>query len=128
MAASVKALSLGSFVGSDATQKMQRVYFQVTATGNYPGTPGDTLDLTPLGAISGYPPLLVDISSQNPAGASGYQYEYNPGATTPTQANGKFQVLASGASGAPNADIGAVAYPAGVLNDVIVGFADFIRL
>lgn len=116
------------FDGVDNTQKIQRVYFEVTAAGNYAGAPGDTLDFTKLGDLvkSDFGPVFVAMKSQNPAGSSGYDYEYIPDANR-TLAGGKFQVL-QGANGAPNADIGAGAYPAGVTGDTIIGYADFIRV
>lgn len=117
------------FGGTDFTGKIERVYFQVTpanAPSNYPGPAGDTLDLT-LGGIvhSGYAPIFVVIQSIKAGGVSGYGYDYLPG-TTP--ANGTMQVTQCAGAGAPMADIGAGNYPAGVLADSIVGYADFLRL
>src|SRR6185503_2479542 len=116
-----------SFLGGDNTQKLRRVYFKVVASNNYAGAPGDPMDFTTLGELphSQYPPVLVVMQSQNPAGAGGYKYQYIPNAN-PTLANGTFQVL-KGQAG-PDIDIGAGAYPAGVTGDTIVGYADFIRL
>jgi|ERR1700722_1494506 len=128
MSAKVAPLtSLAPFDGTDTTMKMLRIYFTVAPLGNYAAL-GDTLDFTLLGdlLISGYVPVFVYIQSASSGGVSGYEYAYTP-AAVPTLANGKFQVL-QGANGAPNADIGAGAYPAAVLADTIVGYADFLRL
>jgi hypothetical protein len=118
----------GSFNGVDNDQKIARVYFTVTPSGNYPAL-GDPMDFTALGDVimSGQPPLFVAIQSAKSGGASGYQYSYNPGNPS-TQANGKFQVLQNGAGTSPNADIGAGAYPAGVTGDTIIGYVEFPRL
>lgn len=117
------------FGGTDMTQKIERVYFQLTpsnAPTNYPGPAGDLCDLT-LGGIvhSGYAPIFVVIQSIKAGGVSGYGYDYQPG-TTP--ANGTVQVTQCAGGSAPMADIGAGNYPAGVLADNIIGYADFLRL
>jgi hypothetical protein len=86
----------------------------LVATVNY-GAP-DTLDLS---SIPGLPtdvvPDYADINSAKNL-PSGYIYQYVPGATLATC---KVAVSQSGGAAAPNADIGAGAYPAGVLADVI---------
>lgn len=117
------------FRGIDNSQAIIRVYFTVTPAGNYAAL-GDTMDFTSLGDLikSDYAPLLVVILSAKSGGASGFLYSYNPGTT---MANGKFQLLAASgnaAGAAPFEDFPAGAYPAAVLADTIVGFADFIRL
>ena len=127
---SVKLAALSTptpFQGVDTTKSVERVYFTVTASGNYAGTPGDTMDFTNLGDLikSGQPPIFVAMQSANKAGASGYSYEYIPNTTL---ANGYFQVLQCANAAAPMADIGAGAYPAGVTGDTILGYADFLRL
>lgn len=120
--------TIPAFDGGDNTQKIRRIYFKVVASGAYLGAPGDVMDFTTLGDFphSEYAPIFVAMSSANPAGASGYDYQYTPNAA-PTLANGSFQVL-KGNGAAPNVDIGAGAYPAGVTGDTIIGYADFIRL
>jgi hypothetical protein len=109
-----------SFLGGDNTSKVHRIYFQVVPTGNYAAL-GDTLDLSVLNPASSYVPLWVDIHSAAGGGSPAFWYGYLPGTT---QLNGKFQVKV----GATAVDIGAIAYPAGVLADTIVGYADFVRL
>lgn len=121
-----------AFGGHDNTQKVERLYFTVVAANapaNYPGTPGDVLDFTQIGegVKSSAAPIFVQIQSARSAGNSGYFYEYIPNAA-PTQANGKMQVMQCGGAAAPLADIGAGNYPAGVLGDTIVGYADFLRV
>lgn len=117
------------FKGGDNTQKVRRVYFQVTPSGNYPGTPGDPMDFTTLGEEphSGYAPIIVFMVSAKSGGTSGYTYAYSPGNPS-SQTNGFFQVLVNAAATNPDGDLGAGAYPAGVLADTILGYADFIRL
>jgi hypothetical protein len=118
-----------SFRGGDNTQKLRRVYLQITCTGNYAGAPGDAMDFTTLGEIphSSYAPVFALFTSLNPSGNSGYFYSYVP-AATPTLSNGFFQVLRCGGVNTVLADLGAGAYPAGVTGDTIVGYVDFIRL
>lgn len=118
----------GSFDGKDNSQKLERIYFTVVATGNYPAL-GDPMDFTTLGGqvYSGRPPLFVFMQSANSAGASGYDYVYTPSAV-PTQSNGKFQVMQCPGAAGPMVDLGAEAYPAAILNDVIIGYAEFPRL
>jgi hypothetical protein len=115
------------FPGADNTQKLLFVYFSVTPAGNYAAL-GDTLDLTALAdAIKSQAqaPLDVNIKSFNPAGNSGFIYQYVPGTDN---SNGKFQVLTSnGAAPNPLVDLGAGAYPGPVLTDVILGCAVFVR-
>jgi hypothetical protein len=127
MSASVAALSTPTpFGGVDTTKALERIYVQITALGNYAAL-GDTLDLTVLGDLikSGYLPIFYYLQSQKAGGVSGYEYCYVPGTTL---ANGKFQVLQCAGAGNPMLDIGAGAYPAGVLADTIIGFFDFLRL
>ena len=116
------------FDGTDTTRKMERVYFQVTPAGNYAAL-GDTLDFTGLGDLvkSEYAPVFCQIQSQNPAGNSGYLYSYQPDSTR-SLSLGKFQVQQCAGAGSPAADIGAEAYPAAVLADTIIGYADFLRV
>ena len=130
MSASVATLSTPTpFGGVDTTKSIERIYVQVTPTNavNYPGAPGDTLDLTVLGDLikSGQLPVFAELQSIKSTGATGYEYRYIPGTTL---ANGTFQVLQCAAAGNPMADIGAGAYPAAVLADTIVGYIDFLRL
>lgn len=115
--------SAASFGGVDAGQNLLYIYFSVAAAGLYVGN-GDVLDLTALGDVlkSSRPPLQVTLQ-----GNAGYFYSYKK-AAVPTQANGKFQVSQCAGAGAPAADIGAGAYPAGVLADVITGCAIFPRV
>lgn len=114
------------FLSEDNTQRIHRIYFQVIASGTYAGVPGDPMDFTTLGDFthSQYPPILVQMLSANPLGASGYVYSYTSGTTS---ANGKFQALKGNGTNQMQ-DIGAGAYPAGVSGDTIIGYADFIRL
>ena len=121
-----------AFDGTDSNQKIRRVYFQVTPSNNpanYAGAPGDTMDFTTLGDIikTEFPPLVVIMYSAKSGGSSGYDYNYVPNAV-PTLQNGTFQVLQCGGATAPMADIGAGAYPAGVLGDTVIGYADFLKL
>lgn len=118
-----------AFQGDDNTQRIHRVYVKVACAGNYAGAPGDPLDFTVLGDLlkSGYAPIWAEFNSSNPAGDSGYFYEYTP-AANPTLSNGFFQVLRCGGANATLADLGAGAYPAGVTGDTIIGYVDFIRL
>jgi hypothetical protein len=115
------------FGGVDTTKAVERVYFSVTPAGAYAGAPGDVMDFTALGDLikSGQPPIFVIMQSAKKTGNTGYFYEYVPNTTL---ANGFFQVLQCAGAGAPAADIGAGAYPAGVTGDSIIGFADFLRL
>lgn len=114
--------------GTDTTKGFERVYFQITPSANYPAL-GDPLDFTTLSdqIISGQPPQFVVIQSAKTAGVSGYFYAYTPGNPS-TQAAGKFQVLQAPGAAGPLVDLGAEAYPAGVLADNIIGYADFPRL
>jgi hypothetical protein len=114
------AVAGSPFGGGDNTSKMHRIYFTVTPSGNYAAL-GDTLDLSGLNPASSYPPVWVDIHSAAGGGSPAFWYGYCPGTT---QLNGKFQVKV----GATAVDIGAIAYPAGVLADTIIGYADFLRL
>ena len=114
-----------SFSGLNAGQKIIRAYVKITPTGTYTAN-GDTLDLTVLSVPSSYAPIGGVLWSANPAGASGYDYQLLPAASSPTQANCKFQVM-KGNGVNPNVDIGAGAYPAGVTSDTIVGFVEFIK-
>ncbi len=117
--------------GIDNSQSLIIVAFKVTPSNspaNYLAL-GDTLDLTPLiaaGVASGQIPLFVIIESYLSTGASGFVYQYLPGTTIK---NGKFQVMTSnGAAPNPLVDLGAGAYPAGVLTDTIKGLAFFVRI
>lgn len=117
------------FLGADNGQDIIYVFFTVTPSGNY-AAGGDVIDFTALGDLikSGYAPINVAIQSQSSApGHSGYVYGYRPGAPA-TLANGKFQVLQCAGAGNPLLEIGAGAYPAGVLGDTIVGIACFVRV
>lgn len=115
---------------------MFTLMFQIAPAGNYAGVPGDPMDLTAMTAPPGETiltglsqgPVNVTINSQNPAGASGYHYKYIPNVAPPNNSagGGFFQVL-QGANAAPDADIGAGAYPAGVLADTIIATATFLR-
>lgn len=54
---------------------LEIVSFPVVFSGSYPGTPGDTLDLTGLPIMGlGRAPIKVDLKS-----LAGYRYEYDPG-------------------------------------------------
>jgi hypothetical protein len=118
-------------VGIVSLPRVVEVYVTITASGNYPAL-GDTLDLTALTGAAGQVgvpaetlPIIAEIVSANSSGVSGYVYAYRPGTT---QANGKMQVLVQGAAaGDPLADLGAMAYPAGVTGDTIVGRFVFPR-
>lgn len=115
------------YPGFTNDQSLLYITFKVKPAGNYAAL-GDTLDLTALGDVvkSSYVPLSVEMKSANTAGLSGFVYGYVPGTTN---ANGKFQVLTSnGVSPNPLVDLGAGAYPAGVLGDTILGLAIFIRV
>lgn len=135
MSIQVKALTSPqeAFGGFDNTQKVERVYFQATLSNTgtaYPGAPGDTLDFTQIGEPikSGAAPIFVSaIQSVNPAGSSGYIYNYIPNAA-PTQANGKLQVLTTPNGGGALVDFGAQNYNAAQLADTLVGYADFLRV
>lgn len=105
-------------------------FIEVTASGSYPAG-GDTLDLTDLsgalgqfGVPDGQLPMWTEIHSEASGGASGYVYAYRPGTA---QDDGKVQVLESAGSGAPLAELGAGAYPAGVTGDKIIGRFTFLR-
>lgn len=102
----------------------------ITATGAYPGVAGDPLDLSPLSVGSGIQlaPIQGTVDITMPGG---YVANYvdpvaapaDPGALTA----GKVQVLQCAGAGAPNADIGAGAYPAALLASTWKFFAWFRR-
>lgn len=141
MSLAVKLVASSS-MGQPAISKEGRffkVLFQITPTGNY-AAGGDTLDLTQLfNLTSSAPgntlptfelPLKVDIISQRAQGGTGngfqYLYKYSPGTSL---ANGAMQVYtATSAAQTGFAEItGApTAYPANVLNDVIIAEAYFM--
>lgn len=112
-----------AFQGVDNGQALIFIYFTVTPSGVYVAN-GDPFDFSVLGDLikSSRPPLQVTMQ-----GVGGYFYVY-VAAAVPTQINGKFKVLQCAGAGAPAADIGGGAYPAGVLADVIQGVAVFPRV
>lgn len=114
------------FNSSDQTLKISRVYFSITPSGVYTAL-GDTMDFSALGDLlkSGQPPIFCVMISSKASGNSGYDYVWVPGTTL---LNSKFQVLQCAGAGAPMADIGGGAYPAGVTADTIIGYADFMRV
>jgi hypothetical protein len=105
-----------------ANGKTLEIYFTITPSGNYVAG-GDPCDLTAvLNNLQGFMlttsaiPIQVYIQSQPnaPGQASMYSYRYCKGSTLK---NGTVQVALN------SAEIGAGAYPANVLADVIVGLA-----
>jgi hypothetical protein len=115
------------FQGIDDTQTMTTVYFTATASGDY-AAGGDTLDFTQIAEKikSSRPPLWVEFQSQDPDGVSGWLYQYRPGTTA---ANGKMQVMGTGAGNAQVlGELAAGNYPASVTGDRIVGKAAFPRV
>lgn len=107
------------------------VFFKVTPSGSY-ASGGDTLDLTVLNSlVPGLDPvkttaLPLQVQLQSAGSThSGYLYSYAPGTTL---ANGKFQVIETGAAvSGPFAQLAAGAYPAAVTGDTITGYAVFLR-
>lgn len=120
------------FQGINNGQAILELFFKIAASSNYPAL-GDLLDFTQLGdllKVNNYAPLWADIRSAKTGGLSGFLYGYTP-AAVPTLSNGKFQLLTASGAGTPAAplvDAGAIAYPAGVIADTIIGRAAFIRL
>jgi|ERR1700674_2388185 len=117
------------FEGIDEGRDCMYVYGTIVATGSYPaytGSGGDTVDLTlvkppiPTTRI----PIQVSLTSQSPAGMSGFTYLWRPGTTL---ANGRVQVQVAGTTGNPHQELAAGAYPASVLSDVIVFCAVFVK-
>lgn len=121
------------FQGINNMQTLIDIYFKIVAASNYPAL-GDLLDLTQLGDLimsNNFAPLIVTIQSAKAAGLSGFLYGYTPASSNPTLSNGKMQLLTASGAGTPAAplvDAGAIAYPAGVLADTIIGRASLIRL
>ena len=115
-----------SVTNVDFTASHLIVKGKITATGSYPGTP-DTLSLAGLdGVESVQVPDWVEIMEAPAATstASGLVYQFLPGTT---QANGKVEVLVSGANGAVLSQLGNVTY-ASVVAANIVFKAEFKRL
>jgi hypothetical protein len=115
----------GKITGTDKGQKHQRVYFTLTFTGSYPGTPGETANFSTFTQTVGYD---NPVSSQLPkivviTGIAGYSYSYIAGTTNQ---NGTVAVFQGGASASnPQAQIGTTTYPSGVTGDTVSGYADF---
>ncbi len=118
----------------EASAKIIRIYFTITASGSY-STGGDTLDLTqlfssipgldiPVGAM----PLKLEIMSAHGTGTpqtAMFVYNFAPGSTL---ANGKMQVFTGAAAQAGLTELSAGAYPAGVTGDSITAEVVFPRL
>lgn len=120
------------FQGVNMDQTVIDIWFVVACSGSYPAG-GDLMDFSQLGDLlqtNMYAPLWVEIQSMKPGGVSGNVYDYSPAASNPTMKNGLFQLLKSAAAGTiPSlVDAGAQAYPVSVVNDTIIGHANFIRL
>ena len=106
----------------DTTQAGLIAYGTLAVSGNYVAH-GDPVDFSGMAASNPgincdliktqQPPDVVDIYEKPAAGvsASGYVYIFAPGTTT---ANGVMQVFQSAGSAAPQAELGAGAYPGGV--------------
>ena len=116
--------------------KTLHIFFSVTLTNgatNYP-TGGEALDLTALFGAAGLPgysfplaslPEKVELASVKPTSGAQtnlFVYNYVPGTTL---ANGKLQVFTGAAAQTALTELTAGNYPAGVLNDTIVGEAYF---
>lgn len=105
--------------GNNYVYSVHRLVF----SGNYPGTPGDTLDLTPLAAIapSGLAPLTGFVEgngdSSSLGGGGGYYtvslFNGNPPAANALTAN-KVRAWNSGGT-----EISTAAYPSSVLRDSV---------
>lgn len=115
---------------SDFWQDTKRVAATgvITASGAYPGVAGDPLDLSPLSVGSGIQlaPIQGTVDLTMPGGYVGNYVDptaapLDPGALTA----GKVQVLQCAGAGAPNADIGAGAYPAALTASTWKFFAWF---
>ncbi len=112
-------------------QRHFRVRITVAASGSYTAG-GDTLNFLtatyPLGyspvPSTGAPVEIFPQSQQPAASGTATRYEYRALLGT-TAANCALQVFTSGASGSPQSELAAGAYPAGVTGDVIEGFALF---
>ncbi len=111
----------------DPSSGLATLYFTLAFTGNYPGAPGDTLDLTKMVLPPGFTLPLGKViqgwaQSANPAGASGFLYLINAAGGFPAALNAlTVEVQASGGSGNPHGDISTTAYPAGVTGDTVQG-------
>jgi len=133
MALLVQGLQESAFPGVDSGQFLEYLFFSVTPSNTPAGyvAGGDTLSFVGASPLltTNQPPIgPVTIQSQSAAaGHSGYLYYYRP-ATSPTQANGKMQVLTTGASsGAALAELAAGNYPSAITGDTIIGSASFSR-
>jgi hypothetical protein len=121
VAGTVSSLNSGG-PAIQAEQKFLHVIGTAVLTGNYPGAPGDTWDLTQLILPPGWTlPALGTLiigwaASIKAAGPSGFSYTVIPGATLQTT---KLDVQQGGGAASPNGEIPTAAYPAAVLGDTV---------
>lgn len=125
VASQVSLLANVGMPAIQAEQKFLHIIGTLALSGNYPGAPGDTLDLTlmvlPPGWVLPIQGTVIAAWAQSikPTGVSGFSYTI----FTPPGNSIRNSIVAvqqgAGAS-APNADIPTSAYPAGVSGDTIL--------
>lgn len=122
LASTVSNLPGGGGPAVQAEQKFLHVIGTFALTGNYPGAPGDTFDVSLATLPPGYvfptlgPIIMGWAQSIKTTGPSGFAYTIVPGTTI---RNGTLDVQQNGAGNGPNTEISSSAYPAGVLADTV---------
>ena len=105
-----------------AEQKFLHMIGTMTLSGNYPGAPGDTFDITLATLPAGWTlPAIGNLiigwaGSVKAAGPSGFSYTILPGTTL---RNATVDVQQGGGANQPNGEIPTSAYPVGVTGDLV---------
>ena len=105
-----------------AEQKFMHIIGTMTFSGNYPGAPGDTFDITLATLPAGWTlPAIGNLiigwaGSIKATGASGFSYTIIPGASLRLAT---VDVQQNAGAGNPSAEISTAAYPPNVLSDTV---------